>query len=207
MEIIQEQLASNVGIYPPPNPAPMSMSMPISSADTNGVFNFTANSTPPGCNLPTCTCSLDLFSTITTLQTTPPTSDIQHCLLISRGALANVKSSLACTSCLGSMTSAYSSFMLLSIVLPLLVLFYRRTLESISRLDAAWKFMATAAVKKEFAELWVVVADMERLSKRKPIVRDPDRACEVGPDGMDPPLCQKILNTVKFVASTLANDL
>jgi hypothetical protein len=43
--------------------------------------------------------------------------------------------------------------MLLSIIIQLLVLFCRKSLVTISRVDPSWKPIALAAMKKEFQEL------------------------------------------------------
>jgi uncharacterized coiled-coil DUF342 family protein len=98
--------------------------------------------------------------------------------------------------------------MLLSVVLPLLVLFYRRTVEALGRVDQSWKLMGLAAIKKEFAELWEVVREMERLSQRKPRVNErvEQYRNHLQQCGEDIPLCHKILNTVKLVAGQLARD-
>lgn len=166
--------------------------------------------TMPGCTLPTCSCALDLFAAIATLQTAKPAASAAHLQLVSRGALAAARASLACSSCLSAITSAYSSFMLLAIALPLLVIFYRRSLSSLAAADGATKYQALAAVRAEFTGLAEVVDTMDRLSRRrKNTYRLEGVSCgRLMADGtfQDVPLCRKILSTVKLVAVALSKE-
>jgi hypothetical protein len=68
--------------------------------------------------------------------------------------------------------------------------------------------MGLAAIKKEFAELWEVVREMERLSQRKPRINErvEQYRNHLQQCGEDIPLCHKIFNTVKLVAEQLARD-
>lgn len=122
---------------------------------------------PAGFSLPTCTCSLELFSTITALQTTAPSPSLNHCIFASRRAIATAKASLEFTSCLSSLMSAYSSFILLSILLSLLVQFYRQSLEVAQMVapDEMGREAALAMVRGELGLLYEVATEMERLSR------------------------------------------
>jgi hypothetical protein len=96
--------------------------------------------------------------------------------------------------------------MLLSIIIQLLVLFCRKSLVTISRVDPSWKPIALAAMKKEFQELSGMVELMDRLSRRKDANRVEGAECQkmmADRDFAGPPVCRKILGTVKVVAMTL----
>jgi hypothetical protein len=161
---------------------------------------------PPVAILPTCTCAFDLFSSVATLQMTPATSNIQHCILISKGVISSARSTLACGSCLSTMTTAYSSFMLLSITLPLLVLFFRKTVECVEKVDPSFKPVVLQAIRKEFVEINDIIAILSNLSKRKDGYDIEGAHCrKMLADGsfIDAPICKKVLGTVKMVAREL----
>ncbi|KAI5813193.1 hypothetical protein BZA77DRAFT_374334 [Pyronema omphalodes] len=161
---------------------------------------------PPVPILPTCTCAFDLFSSISTLQMTPATSNIQHCILISKGVISSARSTLACDSCLSTMTTAYSSLMLLSITLPLLVLFFRKTVECVEKVDPSFKPVVLQAIRREFVEINDIIAILSNLSKRKDGFDIEGAHCKkMLADGsfVDAPICKKVLGTVKMVAQEL----
>jgi len=167
---------------------------------------------------PSCACARDLFSAIQEIQAAPPNPTLHCSLTVSRKALTAAKASIACSTCPSAWQSAFSANMMLGALLPLLVAFYRRCLESIAAttdgpqkvaIEAGyevevdcqvWKCMAHGAVKRDYEELLEVLREMDRLAKN----RHPgelENGQWIG--GRDPPLCRKIVSTVEEVAGTL----
>jgi hypothetical protein len=173
----------------------------------------TGTSSAPG-----CACARDLFSAIQEIQAAPPNPTLHCGLTVSRQALTAAKASVACSTCLLAWQTAFSVNMMLGALLPLLVMFYRRCLESIAgtadgpqkvAIEAGhevevdcqvWKCMAYGAMKRDYGELLEVLREMDRMAKN----RHPSEL-ENGQwiDGRDPPLCRKIVSTVEEVAGTL----
>lgn len=229
---------SDMGTPPGAIPAGMSIGMGLSSSSSSSSTPLTHDSDwhPWGdigmiTGVVPCKCLPSFFQSITALHMIPPASafTLPYILQVARTALGTARTCIHCDYCQrGPFAGAYTANMMMGCMLPLLIMFFQKSFESIDRTEhdqtvvvgdgqevildvAAWRDMARAALKKEFGGMMEVVNGLEQRAKERHANRR-GRECgrAVVVNGVstagDQPLCQKIVSTIKSVAARLTID-
>ncbi|TGZ82935.1 hypothetical protein EX30DRAFT_347280 [Ascodesmis nigricans] len=148
-----------------------------------------------------------------------PHITLSTCITHSRHALTTIRESVSCTSCLTLPISAYTSHLLITVLLPLIVSLYLRTLVCIDE-DFGLSGLigegrrrvrsAKSAVKAEFQELLQCCELFEKISRaRQPASwvddDDVDAMDEDGVEGLEEEekaVCRRVLKSVRSVAES-----